>query len=220
MIDGYILLGRQHLRNDYDDNIIMEKVFHSLQEAIKASYQIYVEVRHALVSEMTREYDDIDTPYKRNHFNEETGEFYIEDIDGYYTGMTIKKISLDLDSVQEERLKNNYGSEAYVIYGFRRLKPNETKIEHYISDIVYPNLPTAINESNLLYEEKKHELLKGGSIIANSFDNETGRFLVSNTNGYYIEGDIKKVYIFPSKKDNLSCLDENEALERLYSLSQ
>ena len=41
MVDGYILLGRQHLRNDYDDNIIMEKVFHSLQEAIKASYQIY-----------------------------------------------------------------------------------------------------------------------------------------------------------------------------------
>lgn len=202
MIDGYILLGRQHLRNDYDDNIIMEKVFHSLQEAIKASYQIYVEVRHALVSEMTREYDDIDTPYKRNHFNEETGEFYIEDIDGYYTGMTIKKVSLDLDSVQEERLKNNYGSEAYIIYGFRRLKPNETKIEHYISDIVYPNLTVAITESRILYEEKKHELLKWGSIIANSFDNETGRFLVSNMDGYYIEGDIKKVHIFP-KNNNI-----------------
>ena len=196
MIDGYILLGRQHLRNDYDDNIIMEKVFHSLQEAIKASYQIYIEVRHALVSEMTREYDDIDTPYKRNHFNEETGEFYIEDIDGYYTGMTIKEVSLVLDSTQEERLKNNYGSEAYVIYGFRRLKPNETKIEHYVSDIVYPNLQTAINESHKLYEEKLG-ILKKDSIIANCFDNETGRFLVSNMDGYYIEGDIKKVYVFP-----------------------
>lgn len=206
MIDGYILLGRQHLRNDYDDNIIMEKVFHSLQEAIKASYQIYVEVRHALVSEMTREYDDIDTPYKRNHFNEETGEFYIEDIDGYYTGMTIKKVSLDLDSVQEERLRNNYGSEAYVIYGFRRLKPNETKIEHYISDIVYPNLPTAINESHKLYEEKL-EILKEDSIIANCFDNETGRFLVSNMDGYYIEGDIKKVYVFP-RNNNIEYLND------------
>ena len=206
MIDGYILLGRQHLRNDYDDNIIMEKVFYSLQEAIKASYQIYVEVRHALVSEMTREYDDIDTPYKRNHFNEETGEFYIEDINGYYTGMTIKKVSLDLDSVQEERLKNNYGSEAYVIYGFRRLKPNETKIEHYISDIVYPNLPTAINESHKLYEEK-FELLKKDSIIANCFDNETGRFLVSNMDGYYIEGDIKKVHLFP-RNNNIEYLND------------
>lgn len=196
MVDGYILLGRQHLRNDYDDNIIMEKVFHSLQEAIKTSYQIYVEVRHVIVSEMTCEYDDIDTPYKRNHFNEETGEFYIEDIDGYYTGMTIKKVTLDLDSIQEERLKNNHGSEAYVIYGFRRLKPNETKIEHYISDIVYPNLPTAINESRKLYKER-FELLKKDSIIANCFDNETGRFLVSNMDGYYIEGDIKKVHLFP-----------------------
>lgn len=207
MIDGYILLGRQHLRNDYDDNIIMEKVFHSLQEAIKASYQIYVEVRHALVSEMTREYDDIDTPYKRNHFNEETGEFYIEDIDGYYTGMTIKKVSIDLDSVQEERLKNNYGSEAYIIYGFRILKPNETKIEHYISDIVYPNLTVAITESRILYEEKKHELLKWGSIIANCFDNETGRFLVSNMDGYYIEGDIKKVHLFP-RNNNIEYLND------------
>lgn len=206
MIDGYILLGKQHLRNDYDDNIIMEKVFHSLQEAIKASYQIYVEVRHALVSEMTREYDDIDTPYKRNHFNEETGEFYIEDINGYYTGMTIKEVSLVLDSTQEERLKNNYGSEAYIIYGFKRLKPNETKIEHYISDIVYPNLPTAINESRKLYEEKL-EILKEDSIIANSFDNETGRFLVSNMDGYYIEGDIKKVYVFP-RNNNIEYLND------------
>lgn len=206
MIDGYILLGRQHLRNDYDDNIIMEKVFHSLQEAIKASYQIYVEVRHALVSEMTREYDDIDTPYKRNHFNEETGEFYIEDIDGYYTGMTIKEVSLVLDSTQEERLNHNYGSEAYVIYGFRRLKPNETKIEHYVSDIVYPSLPTAINESRKLYEEKLG-ILKKDSIIANSFDNETGRFLVSNIDGYYIEGDIKKVYVFP-RNNNIEYLND------------
>ncbi len=225
MVDGYILLGRQHLRNDYDDNIIMEKVFHSIQEAIKASYQIYVEVRHALVSEMTREYDDIDTPYKRNHFNKETGEFYIEDIDGYYTGMTIKKVSIDLDSIQEERLNHNYGSEAYIIYGFRRLKPNENTIEHYISDIVYPNLQTAINESHKLYEEKL-ELIKDDciinnvSIIANCFDNETGRFLVSNMDGHYIEGDIKKVHIFPSNKDNLSCLDEDEALDNIYSLNQ
>ena len=59
-----------------------------------------------------------------------------------------------------------------------------------------PNLPTAINESHKLYEEKL-ELLKKDSIIANCFDNETGRFLVSNTNGYYIEGYIKKVHLFP-----------------------
>ncbi len=221
MVDGYILLGKQHLKDDYDDNIIMEKVFHSLQEAIKASYQIYIEIRNALVSDLSceYEYDSVDTIYKRNHFNEETGEFYIEDINGYYSGMTIKEVSLVLDSAQTERLKNNYGSEAYVIYGFKRLKTNETKIEHYISDIVYPNLKTAINESRKLYEEKL-ELLKGGSIIANCFDNETGRFLVSNMDGYYIEGDIKKVYIFPSKKDNLSCLDEDEALDNIYSLNQ
>ena len=206
MIDGYILLGRQHLRNDYDDNIIIEKVFHSLQEAIKASYQIYVEIRHVLVSEMTCEYDNIDTPYKRNQFNKETGEFYIEDINGYYSGMTIKKVSIDLDSTQAERLKNNYGSEAYVIYGFRRLKPNETKIEHYISDIVYPNLPTAINESRKLYEEKLG-ILKRDSIIANCFDNETGSFLVSNMDGYYIEGDIKKVHIFP-RNNNIEYLND------------
>ena len=56
-------------------------------------------------------------------------------------------------------------------------------------------------------QKEKFELLKKDSIIANCFDNETGRFLVSNTNGYYIEGDIKKVHLFP-RNNNIEYLND------------
>ena len=121
MIEGYIVEGKRHLREDFEpDFFTSDTVFTSLADAVEGSRKIYEELLGFIKEDDASYYDEGEDPLEENYFVEEkhglrynvtAGSFSIVDVEGNFAEVFIKKVSINLGDKKLEETNSGHREE-------------------------------------------------------------------------------------------------------------
>lgn len=112
MIEGYIIGGKRHLREDFEpDFFTSDTVFTSLADAVEGSRKIYEELLGFIKDDDESYYDEGEDPIEENFFIDDlsdrnAGQFSIRDTDGYFAEGFVNKVSINLGDKKLEETNN------------------------------------------------------------------------------------------------------------------
>lgn len=122
MIEGYIVEGKRHLREDFEPDFFTgDTVFTSLADAVEGSRKIYEELLGFIKEDDASYYDDGEDPLEENYFVEEkheqrhnviAGSFSIVDVEGNFAEGFIKKVSINLGDKKLEWTNSGHREES------------------------------------------------------------------------------------------------------------
>lgn len=118
MIEGYIVEGKRHLREDFEpDFFTSDTVFTSLADAVEGSRKIYEELLGFIKDDDESYYDEGEDPIEENFFIDDlscriAGSFSIVDVEGNFAEGFLKKVSIDLGDKKLEETNNGHREES------------------------------------------------------------------------------------------------------------